>query len=205
MKRWQIVLTAVAGVALVVSLIGNYAQQRSKNELRTELKASQSKQKQTAQKLKAKTTKNQVLADQIDTFKSTQNNKDKSTAELEFNDTANKFLKYMFTFEPDSYKTRKEHVRSLVSDDLFKQYFPNNQNFGDSNNVSSKLDQAKIYTRAKQDQNIDGLAVITFESKAGSNDFKKQTVLYQLTYDTTAKQLTKVKSLGDSFEASDIQ
>jgi len=205
MKRWQIVLTAVAGVALVVSLIGNYAQQRSKNELRTELKASQSKQKQTAQKLKAKTTKNQVLADQIDTFKSTQNNKDKSTAELEFNDTANKFLKYMFTFEPDSYKTRKEHVRSLVSDDLFKQYFPNNQNFGDSNNVSSKLDQAKIYTRAKQDQNIDGLAVITFESKTGSNDFKKQTVLYQLTYDTTAKQLTKVKSLGNSFEASDIQ
>lgn len=205
MKRWQIVLTAVAGVALVVSLIGNYAQQQSKNELRTELKASQSKQKQTAQKLKAKTTKNQVLADQIDTFKSTQNNKDKSTAELEFNDTANKFLKYMFTFEPDSYKTRKEHVKSLVSDDLFKQYFPNNQNFGDSNNVSSKLDQAKIYTRAKQDQNIDGLAVITFESKAGSNDFKKQTVLYQLTYDTTAKQLTKVKSLGDSFEASDIQ
>lgn len=205
MKRWQIVLTAVAGVALVVSLISNYAQQRSKNELKTELKASQSKQKQTAQKLKAKTTKNQVLADQIDTFKSTQNNKDKSTAELEFNDTANKFLKYMFTFEPDSYKTRKEHVRSLVSDDLFKQYFPSNQNFGDSNNVSSKLDQAKIYTRAKQDQNIDGLAVITFESKAGSNDFKKQTVLYQLTYDTTAKQLTKVKSLGDSFEASDIQ
>lgn len=205
MKRWQIVLTAVAGVALVVSLISNYAQQRSKNELRTELKASQSKQKQTAQKLKAKTTKNQVLADQIDTFKSTQNNKDKSTAELEFNDTANKFLKYMFTFEPDSYKTRKEHVRSLVSDDLFKQYFPSNQNFGDSNNVSSKLDQAKIYTRAKQDQNIDGLAVITFESKTGSNDFKKQTVLYQLSYDTTAKQLTKVKSLGDSFEASDIQ
>lgn len=205
MKRWQIVLTAVAGVALVVSLISNYAQQRSKNELKTELKASQSKQKQTAQKLKAKTTKNQVLADQIDTFKSTQNNKDKSTAELEFNDTANKFLKYMFTFEPDSYKTRKEHVRSLVSDDLFKQYFPSNQNFGDSNNVSSKLDQAKIYTRAKQDQNIDGLAVITFESKTGSNDFKKQTVLYQLSYDTTAKQLTKVKSLGDSFEASDIQ
>lgn len=205
MKRWQIVLTAVTGVALVVSLIGNYAQQRSKNELRTELKASQSKQKQIAQKLKAKTTKNRVLSDQIDTFKSTQNNKDKSTAELEFNDTANKFLKYMFTFEPDSYKTRKEHVRSLVSDDLFKQYFPSNQNFGDSNNVSSKLDQAKIYTRAKQDQNIDGLAVITFESKAGSNDFKKQTVLYQLTYDTTAKQLTKVKSLGDSFEASDIQ
>ena len=205
MKRWQIVLTAVVGVALVVSLISNYAQQRSKNELRTELKNSQSKQKQTAQKLKAKTTKNRVLTDQIDTFKSTQNNKDKSTAELEFNDTANKFLKYMFTFEPNSYKTRKEHVRGLVSDDLFKQYFPSNQNFGDSNNVSSKLDQAKIYTRAKQDQNIDGLAVITFESKTGSNDFKKQTVLYQLSYDTTAKQLTKVKSLGDSFEASDIQ
>lgn len=205
MKRWQIVLTAVAGVALVVSLIGNYAQQRSKNELRTELKNSQSKQKQTAKNLKSKTIKNQVLADQIDTFKSTQNNKDKSTAEIDFNNTTNEFLKYMFTFEPDSYKTRKEHIKGLISNDLYNQYFPSNQNFGDSNNVSSKLDQAKVYTRAKQDQNIDGLAVITFESKTGSNDFKKQTVLYQLSYDTTAKQLTKVKSLGDSFEASDIQ
>ncbi|MGJ0383404.1 hypothetical protein ACR79V_15385 [Lactiplantibacillus plantarum] len=205
MKRWQIVLTAVAGVALVVSLIGNYAQQRSKNELRTELKNSQSKQKQTAKNLKSKTIKNQVLADQIDTFKSTQNNKDKSTAEIDFNNTTNEFLKYMFTFEPDSYKTRKEHIKGLISNDLYNQYFPSNQNFGDSNNVSSKLDQAKVYTRAKQDQNIDGLAVITFESKTGSNDFKKQTVLYQLSYDTTAKQVTKVKSLGDSFEASDIQ
>jgi hypothetical protein len=74
--------------------------------------------------LKAKTTKNQVLADQIDTFKSTQNNKGKSTAEFDFNNTANEFLKYMFTFEPDSYKNRKEHIQGLVTDELFKQYFP---------------------------------------------------------------------------------
>lgn len=189
----------------MTSLIFNYAQQRSKNELTTELKDTQTKKKTADKNLKIQTTQNEVLSDQIDTFKTMQNNKDKSTAEIDFNNKANQFLKYMFTFEPNSYNDRKDKVKGLITDDLFKQYFPSNQNFGDSNNVTSKLNKAKIYTRAKHDKNIDGLAVITFESKTGKNNFKKQTVLYQLSYDTTAKQLSKVKSLGDSFEASDIQ
>lgn len=205
MKSWHIVLTAILGIGLMTSLIFNYAQQRSKNELTTELKDTQTKKKTADKNLKTQTTQNEVLSDQIDTFKTMQNNKDKSTAEIDFNNKANQFLKYMFTFEPNSYNDRKDKVKGLITDDLFKQYFPSNQNFGDSNNVTSKLNKAKIYTRAKHDKNIDGLAVITFESKTGKNNFKKQTVLYQLSYDTTAKQLSKVKSLGDSFEASDIQ
>lgn len=205
MKSWHIVLTAILGIGLMTSLIFNYAQQRSKNELTTELKDTQTKKKTADKNLKIQTTQNEVLSDQIDTFKTMQNNKDKSTAEIDFNNKANQFLKYMFTFEPNSYNDRKDKVKGLITDDLFKQYFPSNQNFGDSNNVTSKLNKAKIYTRAKHDKNIDGLAVITFESKTGKNNFKKQTVLYQLSYDTTAKQLSKVKSLGDSFEASDIQ
>ncbi|MCM8610183.1 hypothetical protein MZO40_15460 [Lactiplantibacillus sp. B652] len=200
------VLSIALGSLILIMSLGTNAYQHSQvKQAQQQISRLQQQKRQVSQQLTKTNQQKQLLSTQIDSYKTYQNNKDKSTAEIDFNNTTNEFLKYMFTFEPDSYKTRKEHIKGLISNDLYNQYFPSNQNFGDSNNVSSKLDQAKVYTRAKQDQNIDGLAVITFESKTGSNDFKKQTVLYQLSYDTTAKQLTKVKSLGDSFEASDIQ
>jgi len=201
-----VVLSIALGSLILIMSLGTNAYQHSQvKQAQQQISRLQKQKRQVNQQLTKTNQQKQLLSTQIDSYKTYQNNKDKSTAEIDFNNTTNEFLKYMFTFEPDSYKTRKEHIKGLISNDLYNQYFPSNQNFGDSNNVSSKLDQAKVYTRAKQDQNIDGLAVITFESKTGSNDFKKQTVLYQLSYDTTAKQLTKVKSLGDSFEASDIQ
>ncbi|MFW4411496.1 hypothetical protein ACNQEO_14130 [Lactiplantibacillus argentoratensis] len=205
MKRSVVLSIALGSLILIMSLGTNAYQHSQVKQAQQQISRLQQQKRQVSQQLTKTNQQKQLLSTQIDSYKTYQNNKDKSTAEIDFNNTTNKFLKYMFTFEPDSYKTRKEHIKGLISNDLYNQYFPSNQNFGDSNNVSSKLDQAKVYTRAKQDQNIDGLAVITFESKTGSNDFKKQTVLYQLSYDTTAKQLTKVKSLGDSFEASDIQ
>jgi len=205
MKRSMVLSVAIGSLILVLSLGANAYQHSQVKQAQQQITRIQQQKRQVSQQLAKTNQQKQLLSTQIDSYKTYQNNKDKSTAEIDFNNTTNEFLKYMFTFEPDSYKTRKEHIKGLISNDLYNQYFPSNQNFGDSNNVSSKLDQAKVYTRAKQDQNIDGLAVITFESKTGSNDFKKQTVLYQLSYDTTAKQLTKVKSLGDSFEASDIQ
>lgn len=205
MKRSVVLSIALGSLILIMSLGTNAYQHSQVKQAQQQISRLQQQKRQVSQQLTKNNQQKQLLSTQIDSYKTYQNNKDKSTAEIDFNNTTNEFLKYMFTFEPDSYKTRKEHIKGLISNDLYNQYFPSNQNFGDSNNVSSKLDQAKVYTRAKQDQNIDGLAVITFESKTGSNDFKKQTVLYQLSYDTTAKQLTKVKSLGDSFEASDIQ
>ncbi|NLS62774.1 hypothetical protein [Lactiplantibacillus plantarum] len=205
MKRSVVLSIALGSLILIMSLGTNAYQHSQVKQAQQQISRLQQQKRQVSQQLTKTNQQKQLLSTQIDSYKTYQNNKDKSTAEIDFNNTTNEFLKYMFTFEPDSYKTRKEHIKGLISNDLYNQYFPSNQNFGDSNNVSSKLDQAKVYTRAKQDQNIDGLAVITFESKAGSNDFKKQTVLYQLSYDTTTKQLTKVKSLGDSFEASDIQ
>ncbi|MBU7498379.1 hypothetical protein LL936_10395 [Levilactobacillus brevis] len=205
MKRSVVLSIALGSLILIMSLGTNAYQHSQVKQAQQQISRLQQQKRQVSQQLTKTNQQKQLLSTQIDSYKTYQNNKDKSTAEIDFNNTTNEFLKYMFTFEPDSYKTRKEHIKGLISNDLYNQYFPSNQNFGDSNNVSSKLDQAKVYIRAKQDQNIDGLAVITFESKTGSNDFKKQTVLYQLSYDTTAKQLTKVKSLGDSFEASDIQ
>lgn len=51
---------------------------------------------------------------------------------------------------------------------------------------------------------MNGLAVITFESKSGDNDFQKQTVVYQLTMDTKTNKLIKVQDLGSVTTGSDL-
>ena len=111
----------------------------------------------------------------------------------------------MFTFEPDTYTNRKDSIKGLISNDLYNQYFPKNNNYGDANSVSSKLDKATIYTQSKQGDSMKGLAVVSFESKTGNNDWKKETDVYQLTFDTTTNQLTAVQNLGSSFKASDVE
>ncbi|KRL66324.1 hypothetical protein FD08_GL001995 [Lentilactobacillus parakefiri DSM 10551] len=49
-----------------------------------------------------------------------------------------------------------------------------------------------------------GLAVVSYESKSGDNDWQKATVLYQVTFDTTTDRITDVQNLGNSFKASDL-
>jgi len=49
-----------------------------------------------------------------------------------------------------------------------------------------------------------GLAVVSYESKSGNNDWQKATVLYQVTFDTTTDRITAVQNLGSSFKASDL-
>ncbi len=49
-----------------------------------------------------------------------------------------------------------------------------------------------------------GLAVVSYESKSGDNDWQKATVLYQVTFDTTTDRITAVQNLGSSFKASDL-
>ncbi|MGP4118081.1 hypothetical protein ACS4N0_13280, partial [Levilactobacillus zymae] len=76
--------------------------------------------------------------------------------------------------------------------------------YGDSNSVSAKLNQLNLYTQSKQGQNMKGLAVVSYESKSGNNDWQKATVLYQVTFDTTTDRITAVQNLGSSFKASDL-
>ena len=111
----------------------------------------------------------------------------------------------MFNFEPDTYNKRKDSMHDIISDKLYQQYFPKSQNFGDSNNVSSKLDNATIYTQSQQGSDMKGLAVVTYESKSGDNDWRKSTEMYQIKFDTTKSQITSVQNLGSSFEAKNIK
>lgn len=205
MRRGLAVIVSVIGVALLISLYGNIYQHSKISKANNTISQVKKDKQQVSKKLATAKRENDVLNSQVDNFKTYQNNKDKSQSELNFNNVANKFLTTMFTFEPDTYSNRKDIIKGLISTDLYNQYFPKNTNYGDANSVTSKLDNATIYTQAKQGNSMKGLAVVSFESKSGDNDWKKETDLYQLTFDTTTNQLTAVQNLGSSFKASDVK
>ena len=205
MKRSHIISLSVLGILLVGSLSVNVIQNSTNNHVKTQLKQQENQNKDINQKLSTKSRENKVLKSEVDGFKKFENNKDKSQSELNFDNITNKFLTTMFTFEPDTYNNRKDNLKGLISDNLYNKYFPKNTNYGDANNVSSKLDKATIYTQAKQGNELKGLAVVTFESKSGDNEWKKETDLYQIKFDTTNNQITDVQNLGSGFKASDVE
>ncbi|WP_195193668.1 hypothetical protein [Enterococcus faecium] len=205
MKRYVPITIAFLALALFGSLYGNFYQHAKNDKTLDQVSQLQADNRKIKKKLSTTTRENKVLNSQIEGFKTYQNNKDKSQSELNFNNVANKFLTTMFTFEPDTYTNRKDSIKGLISNDLYNQYFPKNNNYGDANSVSSKLDKATIYTQSKQGDSMKGLAVVSFESKTGNNDWKKETDVYQLTFDTTTNQLTAVQNLGSSFKASDVE
>ena len=204
MKR-SVVLSVVIGSLILVMSLGVNAYQHSQiKQAQQQISRLQQQKRQVSRQLTKTNQQKQLLSAQIDSYKTYQNNKDKSQAELSFNTVVTKFFKVMNNFKPKTYGQRKDGVKDLISDKLYQQYFSNKGTYGDSNSVSAKLNQLNLYTQSKQGQNMKGLAVISYESKSGDNDWQKATVLYQVTFDTTTDRITDVQNLGNSFKASDL-
>lgn len=199
------VVASVLGVGLVVSLYANMAQHSTVNHQKETIKTTQAKRDKVTDQLSELKQTNRTLNTQIDSAKVTLNNSDKSASEIEFNEVTDGFLKSMFNYDAKSYDQRKNKVKEFISGDLYDQYFPKQQFYGDSNNVTSKLDKADVYTKSKQGTALKGLAVIDYESKTGDNDFRKDTVVYELTFDTTNNVITDVQNLGHVFKGTNVQ
>lgn len=197
MKRSMVLSIAIGSLILIMSLGANAYQHSQVKQAQQQISRLQKQKRQVNQQ-------KQLLSTQIDSYKTYQNNKDKSPAEISFNTVVTKFFKVMNNFKPKTYGQRKEGVKDLISDKLYQQYFSNKGTYGDSNSVSAKLDQLNLYTQSKQGQDMKGLAVVSYESKSGDNDWQKATVLYQVTFDTTTDRITAVQNLGSSFKASDL-
>lgn len=204
MKQSLKVVLTILSVVLCISLYSNFYQYSQNKKVTEEVNSVKKKNKQLDKNIKSVNKKNQTLTNQMDSFKTYQNNEDKSQSELAFDDVANKFLETMFNFEPDTYDERKKEVKGLISTELYEEYFPDDPNFGDANGVSSMLDESTLYTQAKQEENMKGLAVVSFKSKIDDEDWSNLTEMYQLDFDTTTNQLTDVQDLGTSFKASDV-
>lgn len=204
MKRSMVLSVAIGSLILVMSLGANAYQHSQVKQAQQQITRLQQQKRQVSQQLTKTNQQKQLLSTQIDSYKTYQNNKDKSPAELSFNTVVTKFFDVMNNFKPKTYGQRKDAVKDLISNELYQQYFPQKGTYGDSNSVSAKLDQLNLYTQSKQGKNMKGLAVVSYESKSGDNDWQKATVLYQVTFDTTTDRITAVQNLGSSFKASDL-
>lgn len=204
MKRSMVLSVAIGSLILVMSLGANAYQHSQVKQAQQQITRLQQQKRQVSQQLTKINQQKQLLSTQIDSYKTYQNNKDKSPAELSFNTVVTKFFDVMNNFKPKTYGQRKDAVKDLISDELYQQYFPQKGTYGDSNSVSAKLDQLNLYTQSKQGKNMKGLAVVSYESKSGDNDWQKATLLYQVTFDTTTNRITAVQNLGSSFKASDL-
>lgn len=204
MKRSMVLSVVIGSLILVLSLGANAYQHSQVKQAQQQITRLQQQKRQVSQQLTKINQHNQLLSTQIDSYKTYQNNKDKSPAELSFNTVVTKFFDVMNNFKPKTYGQRKDGVKNLISDKLYQQYFSNKGTYGDSNSVSAKLNQLNLYTQSKQGQNMKGLAVVSYQSKSGDNDWQKATVLYQVTFDTTTDRITAVQNLGSSFKASDL-
>jgi uncharacterized membrane-anchored protein YhcB (DUF1043 family) len=200
----MVLSVAIGSLILVMSLGANAYQHSQVKQAQQQITRLQQQKRQVSQQLTKTNQQKQLLSTQIDSYKTYQNNKDKSSAELSFNTVVTKFFDVMNNFKPKTYGQRKDAVKDLISDELYQQYFPQKGTYGDSNSVSAKLDQLNLYTQSKQGKNMKGLAVVSYESKSGDNDWQKATVLYQVTFDTTTNRITAVQNLGSSFKASDL-
>ena len=204
MKR-SVVLSVVIGSFILVMSLGANAYQHSQiKQAQQQISRLQQQKRQVSRQLTKTNQQKQLLSAQIDSYKTYQNNKDKSQAELSFNTVVTKFFEVMNNFKPKTYGQRKDGVKGLISDKLYQQYFSNKGTYGDSNSVSAKLNQLNLYTQSKQGQSMKGLAVVSYQSKSGDNDWQKATVLYQVTFDTTTDRITAVQNLGSGFKASDL-
>lgn len=199
-KLTIIVLSILCGLSMIVNGVQLYqANNQSKLLEKTEQQLAKKKKVANKQKQELKD-----LDDEVAILNASMNNKGNSASQIAFNEVSKNFMKAMFDFSPNSYKERKEKLTPLISDELLNQYFPKNGHYGDSNGVTSKVDELNIYAQAVQGENMNGIAVITFESKSGDSAFTKQTEIYQLTMDTKTNKLIKVQDLGSVTKGSDL-
>ena len=204
MKRNFIILFIIMGLGLIISLGGNIYQQSHDRKVDQQMTQIKRRNQRLSHQLSAVNYRNKFLINQQKNDQVTQNNQGKSQSEQNFNTVVTKFFKVMTNFKPKTYGQRKAGVKNLIADKLYQQYFSNKGTDGDSNSVSAKLDQLNLYTQSKQGQNLKGLAVVSYESKSGDNDWQKATVLYQVTFDPATDRINAVQNLGNSFKASDI-
>ncbi|HGF8315500.1 TPA: hypothetical protein QFE13_002254 [Enterococcus faecium] len=124
----------------------------------------------------------------------------------EFTNIATKYFKSRFNYDPKTYKESKENVRDLISEELYKKFSENQLTYGDSNNVSSRLDNLEIYSGSLINQKtITGLLIVDYESKLGETDWFKNSEIYTVQYDIHAKKLIKIQSLGSVLRGDMIE
>ena len=93
MKRSMVLNIAIGSLILIMSLGANAYQHSQVKQAQQQISRLQKQKRQVSQQLTKTNQQKQLLSTQIDSYKTYQNNKDKSQAELSFNTVVTKFFK----------------------------------------------------------------------------------------------------------------
>lgn len=195
-KKIVIILGLVCVISISTNVYQIYSDIKQSSYMKRKINIKDDKIKQQKGEINA-------LKDRVEVLNENVSNKAVSSSQGNFNSIVSKFISVMFEYTPNSYQERKEKVSSLISAELLKRYFPKG-NYGDANDVTSKVDKVNIYRQSERQGNINGLAVIAFESKIGDSDFQKRTEVYQLTMNTKTNRLIEIQDLGNVTRGKDI-
>lgn len=195
-KKIVIILGLVCVISISTNVYQIYSDIKQSSYMKRKINIKDDKIKQQKGEINA-------LKDRVEVLNENVSNKAVSSSQGNFNSIVSKFISVMFEYTPNSYQERKEKVSSLISAELLKRYFPKGI-YGDANDVTSKVDKVNIYRQSERQGNINGLAVITFESKIGDSDFQKRTEVYQLTMNTKTNRLIEIQDLGNVTRGKDI-
>lgn len=195
-KKIVIILGLVCVISISTNVYQIYSDIKQSSYMKRKINIKDDKIKQQKGEINA-------LKDRVEVLNENVSNKAVSSSQGNFNSIVSKFISVMFEYTPNSYQERKEKVSSLISAELLKRYFPKG-NYGDANDVTSKVDKVNIYRQSERQGNINGLTVITFESKIGDSDFQKRTEVYQITMNTKTNRLIEIQDLGNVTRGKDI-
>ncbi|MGM0121182.1 hypothetical protein [Enterococcus sp. AZ152] len=116
-----------------------------------------------------------------------------------------KAFEVLFTFTPEDFSERREKIGQYFSSDLFEEFFDSEGTYENSNGVSSRINQLSIYNRTIQENTLDGMVVVDYESSRDGGDWWKSTAFYQISYDVSEKKIISFQSLGSVIKGDDIE
>lgn len=118
---------------------------------------------------------------------------------------AEKVFEGLFTFTPSNYKERQRVIGPYLSDQLNNRYFGRKGYYGDGNQTTSELLTLHNYNRTIQNDSLDGIVVVTYQSRIQENEFKKATELFEVSFNVKTQKIQSIQSLGNPIKGDLIE
>lgn len=150
----------------------------------------------------AKEKKQEALDSAQTVVNNSANNKEQQSINIKMKQDIHTAFKGLYNYTPDTFNQRANAVKNVLSDKLNQQYFGNSDaKYGDSSNVSSRLEQLDIYTKTVQGSTLQAMVNVNYSSKYDSSDsWNDGQSMYKVTYDSQTKKIKKIQQVYNKTE-----
>lgn len=129
-------------------------------------------------------------------------NKDQQSANIKMKQDITTAFKGLYNYTPDTFNQRAAKVKNILSDKLNQQYFGNTDaKYGDSSNVSSRLEHLDIYTKTVQGAKMQAMVSADYSSKYDSSrNWNTGHSMYKVTYNSQMKKIEQIQQIYNKTE-----